>query len=32
MSADLGTRIYYTTHGSFDTHSNEVPGPPQTVD
>ena len=25
MSADLGTRIYYTTHGSFDTHSNEVP-------
>ena len=24
MSADLGTRIYYTTHGSFDTHSNEL--------
>ena len=25
MSAGLGTRIYYTTHGSFDTHSNELP-------
>ena len=25
MSADLGTRIYYTMHGSFDTHSNEIP-------
>ena len=25
MSADLGTRIYYTMHGSFDTHSNELP-------
>ena len=24
MSADLGTRVYYTTHGSFDTHSNEL--------
>ncbi len=23
MSADLGTRIYYAQHGSFDTHSNE---------
>ena len=25
MSAGLGTRIYYTMHGSFDTHSNELP-------
>ncbi len=25
MSADLGTRFYYTMHGSFDTHSNELP-------
>ena len=24
MSADLGTRIYYAQHGSFDTHSNEL--------
>lgn len=24
MSADLGTRIYYTAHGSFDTHTNEL--------
>ena len=24
MSADLGTRIYYTQHGSFDTHSGEL--------
>jgi uncharacterized protein (DUF1501 family) len=24
MSADLGTRVYYATHGSFDTHSNEL--------
>ena len=24
MSAGLGTRIYYTQHGSFDTHSNEL--------
>jgi uncharacterized protein (DUF1501 family) len=24
MSADLGTRIYYTSHGSFDTHTNEL--------
>jgi uncharacterized protein (DUF1501 family) len=24
MLADLGTRIYYTQHGSFDTHSGEV--------
>ena len=25
LFADLGTRIYYTTHGSYDTHSGEVP-------
>ncbi|MYC34716.1 MAG: DUF1501 domain-containing protein [Chloroflexi bacterium] len=25
MSAGLGTRFYYTMHGSFDTHSNELP-------
>ena len=24
MSADLGTRVYYAQHGSFDTHSNEL--------
>ena len=24
MSADLGTRVYYTQHGSFDTHAAEV--------
>jgi uncharacterized protein (DUF1501 family) len=24
MSADLGTRIYYTAHGSFDTHAGEM--------
>ena len=24
MSADLGTRIYYTQHGNFDTHSGEI--------
>ena len=25
MFADLGTRIYYTAHGSFDTHAGEFP-------
>src|SRR5262249_62272012 len=25
LCADLGTRIYYTQHGSFDTHSGELP-------
>ena len=25
MFADLGTRIYFTNHGSFDTHSGELP-------
>lgn len=24
MFADLGTRIFYTQHGSFDTHSGEI--------
>ena len=24
MFADLGTRIYYTTHGGYDTHSGEL--------
>ena len=25
ICADLGTRIYYTQHGSFDTHGGELP-------
>jgi len=25
MFADLGTRIYYTSYGSFDTHGGELP-------
>ena len=25
LFADFGTRIYYTTHGSYDTHAGEVP-------
>ena len=24
MFADVGTRVYYTQHGSFDTHANEL--------
>ena len=24
MTADLGTRVYYTLHGSFDTHAGEL--------
>jgi len=24
MSADLGTRVFYTAHGSFDTHGGEL--------
>ena len=24
MTADLGTRVYYTQHGSFDTHAGEL--------
>jgi uncharacterized protein (DUF1501 family) len=23
--AELGTRVFYTSHGSFDTHANELP-------
>ena len=25
LFADLGTRIYYTSHGGYDTHSGELP-------
>ena len=25
MFADIGTRVYYAAHGSFDTHSGELP-------
>ena len=25
LQADLGTRIFYTQHGSFDTHAGEIP-------
>jgi len=25
MTADIGTKVYYTTHGSFDTHAGELP-------
>ena len=28
MFADLGTQIYYTQHGSFDTHSGSLPRMP----
>ena len=27
--ADLGTRIFYTTHGGYDVHSNENPDQPK---
>jgi uncharacterized protein (DUF1501 family) len=27
--ADLGTRIFYTHHGGYDTHANEVPTHPK---
>jgi uncharacterized protein (DUF1501 family) len=30
--ADLGTRIFYTQHGGYDTHANEVPTHPRLVD
>ena len=26
--ADMGTRIFYTSHGGYDTHSNEMPTHP----
>ncbi len=27
--ADLGTRVFYTQHGGYDTHANEVPTHPK---
>jgi uncharacterized protein (DUF1501 family) len=30
--ANLGTRIFYTQHGGYDTHANEVPTHPRLVD
>lgn len=27
--ADLGTRIFYTNHGGYDTHANEMPSHPK---
>lgn len=27
--ADLGTRVFYTTHGGYDTHANEMPSHPK---
>ena len=27
--ADLGTRIFYTSHGGYDTHANEMPTHPK---
>ena len=27
--ADLGTRIFYTSHGGYDTHANELPAHPK---
>ncbi len=27
--ADLGTRVFYTIHGGYDTHANEVEGHPK---
>ena len=27
--ADLGTRIFYTSHGGYDTHANEMPSHPK---
>ena len=32
MFADLGTRVYYTQHGSFDTHSGEMDSHPKLWD
>ena len=28
-TADLGTRVFYTNHGGYDTHSNEMPTHPK---
>ena len=30
-TADLGTRIFYTQHGVYDTHANEVPTHPKLI-
>ena len=27
--ADLGTRVFYTAHGGYDTHANEMPSHPK---
>ena len=27
--ADLGTRVFYTNHGGYDTHANEIPTHPK---
>ena len=27
--ADLGTRVFYTSHGGYDTHANEMPAHPK---
>ncbi len=27
--ADLGTRVFYTNHGGYDTHANELPAHPK---
>ena len=27
--ADLGTRVFYTSHGGYDTHANEMPSHPK---
>ena len=27
--ADLGTRVFYTNHGGYDTHANEMPAHPK---
>ena len=30
-TADLGTRVFYTSHGGYDTHANEVPTHPKLI-
>ena len=30
-TADLGTRIFYTQHGGYDTHANELPTHPKLI-
>ena len=30
-TADLGTRVFYTQHGGYDTHANEVPTHPKLI-